>query len=119
MSDFFTFIQLGFRHITDLEAMDHILFLLALAAIAGAPAAGAADMNKTLRVAFLIDVTGFDPQAISDLYSDFVNRHIFDPLYNYDYLARPYKLVTNTAAALPEVTTSRPLDGSHAVQCDA
>ncbi len=28
-----TFIQLGFRHITDLAAMDHILFLLALAAI--------------------------------------------------------------------------------------
>lgn len=33
MSDLGTFIQLGFRHITDLEAMDHILFLLALAAI--------------------------------------------------------------------------------------
>lgn len=33
MSDFLTFVQLGFRHITDLEAMDHILFLLALAAI--------------------------------------------------------------------------------------
>jgi hypothetical protein len=33
MSDFLTFIQVGFRHITDLEAMDHILFLLALAAI--------------------------------------------------------------------------------------
>lgn len=33
MSDFVTFVQLGFRHITDLEAMDHILFLLALAAI--------------------------------------------------------------------------------------
>jgi hypothetical protein len=33
MQDFFTFIQLGFRHITDLDAMDHILFLLALAAI--------------------------------------------------------------------------------------
>ena len=33
MSDLATFIQLGFRHITDLEAMDHILFLLALAAI--------------------------------------------------------------------------------------
>lgn len=33
MSDFGAFIQLGFRHITDLEAMDHILFLLALAAI--------------------------------------------------------------------------------------
>ena len=33
LSDFFTFAQLGFRHIVDVEAMDHILFLLALAAI--------------------------------------------------------------------------------------
>ncbi len=32
-SELFTFIQLGFRHIVNLEAMDHILFLLALAAI--------------------------------------------------------------------------------------
>ena len=33
MSELLTFVQLGFRHITDLGAMDHILFLLALAAI--------------------------------------------------------------------------------------
>src|SRR6185503_6747070 len=33
MSELLTFMQLGFRHITDLEAMDHILFLVALAAI--------------------------------------------------------------------------------------
>ena len=33
MSELMTFIHLGFRHITDLEAMDHILFLVALAAI--------------------------------------------------------------------------------------
>jgi hypothetical protein len=33
MSDFQAFMTLGFRHITDFEAMDHILFLLALAAI--------------------------------------------------------------------------------------
>lgn len=33
MSELISFIHLGFRHITDLEAMDHILFLLALAAI--------------------------------------------------------------------------------------
>jgi len=33
MSELQTFIQLGFRHIVNLEAMDHILFLLALAAI--------------------------------------------------------------------------------------
>ena len=33
MSDFATYVTLGFRHITNLEAMDHILFLFALAAI--------------------------------------------------------------------------------------
>src|SRR2546423_12050285 len=33
MSDFLAFAQLGVRHILDVEAMDHILFLLALAAI--------------------------------------------------------------------------------------
>ncbi len=33
MSELFTFIHLGFRHITDPGALDHILFLLALAAI--------------------------------------------------------------------------------------
>lgn len=33
MNEFATFVQLGFRHIVDIDAMDHILFLLALAAI--------------------------------------------------------------------------------------
>jgi hypothetical protein len=33
MSELLAFIQLGFRHITDLAALDHILFLFALAAI--------------------------------------------------------------------------------------
>jgi uncharacterized membrane protein HdeD (DUF308 family) len=33
MSEFLTFVELGFRHITDVDAMDHILFILVLAAI--------------------------------------------------------------------------------------
>lgn len=33
MSEFLAFVQLGFRHIVDISAMDHILFLIALAAI--------------------------------------------------------------------------------------
>jgi len=33
MSELLTFIHLGFRHIADIGALDHILFLLALAAI--------------------------------------------------------------------------------------
>jgi len=75
----------------------------AVALVLCAPAA-AADMNKTLRVAFLSAETGFDPQAISDLYSVYVTRVIFDPLYRYDYLARPFRIVPNTAAAMPEIS---------------
>src|SRR5215208_1460661 len=33
MSELLTFLHLGFRHITDLAALDHMLFLFALAAI--------------------------------------------------------------------------------------
>jgi hypothetical protein len=33
MSELATFVRLGFRHITDLAALDHLLFLFALAAI--------------------------------------------------------------------------------------
>jgi ABC-type transport system substrate-binding protein len=61
-------------------------------------------LDKTLRVAFLIDVTGFDPQAMSDAYSGYVMRAVFDSAYAYDYYARPYKLVPNTTEALPLVT---------------
>jgi ABC-type transport system substrate-binding protein len=82
--------------------------LLALSCVAAtsvaAPPAQAADMNKALRVGFVIDVTGFDPQAMSDAYSGYVIRAVFDSAYAYDYLARPYKLVPNTTEALPVVT---------------
>ncbi len=82
------------------------LLLAALTAIAlsGAQAVPAADMNKTLRVAVDAAETGFDPQAISDLYSAFICRVIFDPLYQYDYLARPFKIIPSTAAALPQIS---------------
>ncbi|HEY3179404.1 MAG TPA: ABC transporter substrate-binding protein [Casimicrobiaceae bacterium] len=62
-----------------------------------------ADPAKTLRTAFLVAETGFDPQATSDLYSNHVQRAIFDTLYVFDYLARPYKLVPSAAAAMPEI----------------
>jgi oligopeptide transport system substrate-binding protein len=78
--------------------------LLAALALIGAHTVVAADMNKTLRVGFITAETGFDPQAISDLYSGFVARVIFEPLYRYDYLARPFKIIPNTAVALPDVS---------------
>jgi ABC-type transport system substrate-binding protein len=66
------------------------------------PAADWADPAKTLRMAFEIDVTGFDPAATQDLYSNTIENRIFDALYEWDYLARPYQLVPSIAAAMPE-----------------
>jgi ABC-type transport system substrate-binding protein len=76
------------------------------AAIALASPARAADsgVDKVLRVAFPVAETGFDPQAAGDVYSNYVNRAIFDPLYRYNFLARPHRLEPNTAAALPEIS---------------
>jgi ABC-type transport system substrate-binding protein len=76
---------------------------LAIACGAG-PAGAQADPGKVLRAAFPSAETGFDPQAAGDEYSNSVNRVIFDSLYRYDYLARPYKLVPNTASALPDIS---------------
>ena len=73
-------------------------------AIFPATPAAAADMSKTLRTAYIAAETGFDPAASSDIYSDSVQRAIFDTLYGFDYLARPYRRTMRTAAAMPEVT---------------
>ncbi len=80
-----------------------LLALLAMAALAGAPAA-AADPAKVFRYAFEVAETGFDPAEISDLYSSNVIANLFDTPLTYDYLARPIRLVPNTLAAMPEVT---------------
>jgi ABC-type transport system substrate-binding protein len=78
---------------------------VALAAVLCAVAVaahGQADPRKVLHVVFRAAETGFDPQAVSDLYSGYVNRVLFEPPFRYDLRARPHKVVPNTAAALPE-----------------
>ena len=81
------------------------LFVAAIALASGAKLACAqADPNKVLRVTFPVAETGFDPQASNDLYSNHINRAMFEAPYRYDHLARPYKIVPNTAAALPEIS---------------
>jgi len=79
---------------------------LSLAALAcsGAPAQGTAAEPKVLRYAFPAAETGFDPAQLSDLYSRTVTAHLFEALYGYDPLARPFKVVPRTAAGMPEVS---------------
>jgi ABC-type transport system substrate-binding protein len=65
----------------------------------GPPAA-----QRVLRYAFRVAETGFDPAQVNDLYSSTVIANIFDAPLTYDFLARPAKIVPNTAVALPEVS---------------
>jgi ABC-type transport system substrate-binding protein len=64
----------------------------------GAPA------PKTLRYAFPIAESSFDPAQISDLYSRTVAAGIFDAPLEFAFMARPFTLRPNTAASLPEVS---------------
>jgi ABC-type transport system substrate-binding protein len=61
--------------------------------LAGAP--------KTLRIATASE-TGFDPARVGDVPSLQIIAHLFEPLYGYDPLARPVKLIARAAAAMPE-----------------
>src|SRR4051812_31226974 len=83
------------------------LLVLARAAILAlvliAPPAAA---EKVLRYAFRVAETGFDPAQINDLYSSQIVTHIYDAPLKLEYLARPYKMRPNTAAAMPEVSAA-------------
>jgi ABC-type transport system substrate-binding protein len=80
------------------------LLLAAVTLATQAQTADPAAQPKVLRYAFPIAETGFDPATISDLYSRIVTSHIFEAPYKFDYLARPYKVVPNSAAGMPEVS---------------
>jgi len=82
----------------------HLAALLLAAFAMVAPPASAADPQKVLRIVFNAAETGFDPVRVSDNYSNIVNGAIFETLLTYDYLARPAKLVPQTAESMPEVT---------------
>jgi len=75
--------------------------LIATSAAAQAPAQAP---QKTLRYAFLVAETGFDPAQINDLYSSIILGQIFDPPYTYDFLSRPVKVRPNTAVGMPAVS---------------
>ncbi len=82
-------------------------FIACLAAALIAAAAQAADPRKVVSTAFTGSENKMDPQSDSDEGSDSLTNEIFDPLLQYDYLARPAKLVPRTAVDLPETTDGR------------
>jgi len=81
--------------------MIHRLIAALLAAML--VAAPATAQERVLRYAFPVAETGFDPGQINDLYSSIILAHIFDAPLTYDYLARPVKVIANTAE-MPEIS---------------
>jgi ABC-type transport system substrate-binding protein len=67
-------------------------------------AALSADPAKIIRIAWPVPETTFDPLEQRDIYSAAVIEAIFDAMLQYDYLARPPRLIPNTLERLPEVS---------------
>jgi peptide/nickel transport system substrate-binding protein len=63
-----------------------------------------ADPAKVLKIAFPIDISGLDPAGTQETYATLVEQKIFDALYVWDYLARPYKFVPSVATGMPEIS---------------
>ncbi len=73
-------------------------------AAVGASAQHPPDQREhVLRYAFPTAETGFDPAQISDIYSRTVTANLFESLYEYDHLARPFLLRPCLAEAMPEM----------------
>ncbi|HYD79009.1 MAG TPA: ABC transporter substrate-binding protein [Paucimonas sp.] len=72
--------------------------------LAQTSAATSETSEKVLRYVFPESETGFDPAVSYDWYSAQVIQSIFESLYTFDYLARPVRLVPQTAQALPVIT---------------
>ncbi|MBK7251822.1 MAG: bicyclomycin resistance protein [Gammaproteobacteria bacterium] len=88
---------------TRLRVRAAALLACMVAAVAGvAAAAGPAQGLKVVRFAFRAVETGFDPQRVDDLYSSAVNGEIFESLLQFDYLARPVRLMPQVAERVPE-----------------
>jgi oligopeptide transport system substrate-binding protein len=85
-------------------ALISLLAAIAASAVSPVVAADWADPAKVLRIAFPTDVTGFDPAGTQETYASLVEARIFDALYQWDYLARPYRFVPSIATGMPEMS---------------
>src|SRR5258708_39527231 len=84
-----------------------VIALLALALAPVAPPAVAADWARPAKgpkLAFPIGVSGLGPAGTQETYATLVEQKIFDALYVWDYLARPYRFVPSIATGVPEIS---------------
>jgi oligopeptide transport system substrate-binding protein len=62
------------------------------------------DPGNTYRGALIANLKTFDPAQASDSYSNQSQFQVYECLYEYKYLARPYEIQPCLAASLPEIS---------------
>ncbi|HLB74789.1 MAG TPA: hypothetical protein VJJ98_12275, partial [Sedimentisphaerales bacterium] len=95
-----------------------VFSIAVLAGVGGCDGSGSADEpnEMVLRHVLYAKVAGLDPASISDIYSRVVASQIFEGLYDYHFLKRPYELAPLLAEGMPEISEDwppggRPLEG--------
>lgn len=87
-----------------------VLLMAALAATAcgtgpgDAPGPSEPGALRTFRYSMDQAPTSLDPTQAANVYANTVLLNVYDTLYAYQYLARPYALKPNLAAALPQIS---------------
>lgn len=81
-----------------------LLGLLLLGGCGDPPATQSDVPVKTYKHAMDGAPGSLDPAQSASLYANFMVVNLYDTLYRYKYLARPYQLQPNVAAALPEIS---------------
>jgi oligopeptide transport system substrate-binding protein len=81
-----------------------LLALLVMAGCGEPPATHNATPTKVYRHAMDGAPGSLDPAQATSLYANFIAVNLYDTLYRYKYLARPYQLQPNLAAAMPEIS---------------
>ena len=71
---------------------------------AGSSSGGAGDDGVVRYGAIGAKVRGMDPMDIGDTTSSGIASNIYDTLYQYHYLKRPYELIPSLAAEMPSVS---------------
>lgn len=78
-----------------------LVLVLALATGCGR---GPSEDSKVFRHSLDGAPTNLDPLQSATIYANFVVLNVYDTLYSYKYLARPYELKPNLAAAMPSIS---------------
>ncbi len=81
-----------------------LLILITLSGCGQPPATGNGTPAKIYRHAMDGAPGSLDPAQAATIYANFIVINLYDTLYRYQYLARPYQLQPNLAEALPEVS---------------